>query len=133
MIFELIVVIIGKPLIRMLYGSEYEGAYYITLIICAGVIGMVFYKMIYSFNVANGDKNVNLYLLGISAIANVFLNAITIPFLGSYGAAIASLVSYFVCGVGFLFFFTRKTNIKLMDVVFIKKDDLKFLKGKIRR
>jgi O-antigen/teichoic acid export membrane protein len=131
MICEILVIIFGKPLIRVLYGSEYDGAYFITLIICAGVIGMVFYKMIYSFNVANGDKNVNLFLLGISALANIILNALTIPFLGSYGAAIASLVSYFVCGIGFLIFFSRKTGTKIWDIVVINKDDFVVLKQKL--
>ncbi len=131
MICEILVIIFGKPLIRVLYGSEYDGAYFITLIICAGVIGMVFYKMIYSFNVANGDKNVNLFLLGISALANIILNALTIPLLGSYGAAIASLVSYFVCGIGFLIFFSRKTGTKIWDIVVINKDDFVVLKQKL--
>ncbi|WP_029200388.1 oligosaccharide flippase family protein [Oribacterium sp. NK2B42] len=131
MICEILVIIFGKPLIRVLYGSEYDSAYFITLIICAGVIGMVFYKMIYSFNVANGDKNVNLFLLGISALANIILNALTIPLLGSYGAAIASLVSYFVCGIGFLIFFSRKTGTKIWDIVVINKDDFVVLKQKL--
>ena len=128
MVCELLVVVFGKPLIRLLYGSEYDGAYFITLIICAGVVGMVFYKMIYSYNVANGDKNVNLSLLGITALANILLNAISIPFLGSYGAAIASLVSYLVCGIGFLMHFSRKTGTKVLDVVLIKKDDFTVLR-----
>lgn len=131
MICELFIVLFGRVLIRILYGAEYEGAYYITLIICAGVIGMVFYKMIYSFNVANGEKNINLLLLSLSAVANIILNAVTIPLIGSYGAAIASLVSYFVCGIGFLVFFSRKTGIKISDIVFVKKDDFSFLKERV--
>ncbi len=130
---EILILIFGKPLIRILYGSEYESAYYITLIICAGVIGMVFYKMIYSYNVANGHKNVNLVLLGISACANIILNAITIPFFGSYGAAFASLISYFICGMGFLIYFNKKTGIRIRETVLVRRDDLLLLKEKLIR
>ena len=133
MMCEILVVLFGKPLIRLLYGAEYADAYYITLIICAGVIGMVFYKMIYSYNVANGHKNVNLMLLGVSALANVILNAITIPFIGEYGAATASLVSYFVCGVSFLVYFSKKTGVKISEVVFINKDDIILLTSKMKK
>ena len=133
MICEAAIVVFGKILIRLLYGAEYEDAYGITLIICAGVIGMVFYKMIYSYNVANGHKNVNFILLVFSALVNVVLNAIFIPLYGSYGAAIASLGSYFLCGASFLVFFVKKTNYKVLDVLLIKTDDIRYLLNMIRK
>ena len=130
---ELMLVILGKPLIRLMYGAEYEDSYFITLIICAGVVGMVFYKMIYSYNVANGHKNANLLLLLISALLNVVFNAVTIPFIGTYGAAAASLISYLMCGIGFLIFFKSKTGIKISEAIIIKKEDLMFFRKILKK
>ena len=128
LVCELLLVIFGKPIIRIMFGKEYENAYGIILIVCGGVLAMVFYKMIYSYNVTEGAKNVNLFLLGMSALLNIILNAVTIPSYGVYGAAIASLISYVVCGAGFLLYFCRKTKTKVSDVVIARRDDIIALK-----
>ena len=130
-IIEIVVLLFGKQIIFLFYGEEYANAYLTTVIICAGVIGMVFYKMIYSFNVVIGYKNTNLLILGISAFLNVALNALLIPVIGSNGAAVASLVSYLFCGVSFIVFFCRKTHVSLKDILLIRKTDLLLLKKAI--
>lgn len=131
-ISELFVLMFGKFLIRVIYGSEFEDAFFITIVIFLGVIGMVFYKMIYSYNVINGNKNINLLLLGFSAIVNLVLNIVLIPSFGSYGAAFSSLISYSACGLTFLMYFNRKTKIPVKDIVFVKKQDFMFVAEHLR-
>lgn len=126
-------VIFGKPLILLMYGPEYSGAYSITLIILAGVLGMVFYKMVYSYNVVNGHKKVNLVFLSIAAGLNVIVNAIMIPQIGTYGAAIASLISCSACGLVFLFYFCKKTNTPIKYMIFLQKEDMQLLKQFINK
>ena len=121
-------VLLGKPLILLMYGSEFSGAFTVTLIILAGALGMVFYKMVYSYNVVNGHKNINLAFLSIAAGSNVVVNAIMIPKIGTYGAAIASLLSCSVCGLVFLIYFCKKTNTPLKDMIILKKEDMQLLK-----
>lgn len=120
-------VVFGKPIICLLYGNEFGGSYLVTMILLAGVLGMVFYKMVYSYNVVNGHKNVNLILLGGAAILNVFMNIILIPSYGILGAATASLISYFFCGIGFLTYFCRQTQTPVTEMVIIKRKDIKMV------
>lgn len=129
LIFIVGIAIVGKPFINILYGSDYDSAYTVLLILVIGIIGMVFYKMVYSYNVVNGYKHINLILLGIAAASNVVINALLIPRWGMLGAAVASTCSYFVCGIGFLVFFHRKTNVPYRDVIIIKKEDMKLFKS----
>lgn len=121
-------ILLGKPFILFLYGNEYEDAYSIFLIMLAGVVGMVFYKMIYAHNVVHGKRIVNLIFLGIAAIANIVWNYLLIPYGGIFAAAWASVISYLVCGFAFLIYFciTEKVNIK--DVLFVKKSDIALFK-----
>ena len=129
-ICTLVMVIIGKDLICVLYGNEYKGSYTVTVIIILGVIGMVFYKMIYSYNTVNGMNKINLIILGISAIINIIINIALIPNIGILGAAIASLISYTVCGGLFILHFSKNTEIPIIDMIIIKKDDIKIMQSK---
>lgn len=123
----LLVAIIGKPLIIFAYGKEYADAYLITLIILLGVLGMVFYKVVYSYNVVIGKRRINFILLLCSAIINIMFNAIFITKFGVIGAGIASLIAFIVCGFAFLLFFTFNSKISIKDMFIIKKEDFKTL------
>ena len=125
--------IFGKPVIWLLYGAEFSGAYLVTMVLSAGILGMVFYKMVYSYNIVNGHKNVNLALLGIAAALNVFLNIVLIPLYGILGAAAASFVSYIVCGVSFLAYFCRKSKTPVFEMLIIKQEDIKMMLKYIKR
>ncbi|MCR5206173.1 MAG: polysaccharide biosynthesis C-terminal domain-containing protein [Lachnospiraceae bacterium] len=125
----LVLLVVAKPFVDILYGDEYSGAYEIIVILIVGIIGMVFYKMIYSYNVINGHKNINLLFLSIAAVVNIGVNAITIPYWGIYGAGLASSVSYLICGIVFLIYFCKKTGTPFSDMLLIKKSDLALMKG----
>jgi O-antigen/teichoic acid export membrane protein len=57
-LFCITAVIFGKLIIWLLYGDEFSNAYFVTMVLLAGILGMVFYKMVYSYNVVNGYTNV---------------------------------------------------------------------------
>lgn len=124
----LVLIIIGKPLILMLYGNEYKDAYIVLIILLLGVVGMVFYKMVFSFNVVNGKRLMNMILLGIAAGINIIANIFLIPSLGMIGAAIASTVSYFFCGLLFLVVFCKQNSIKAKEMIVVGREDIKNLK-----
>lgn len=126
-------VVFGKPMICLMYGNEFADSYMVTVTILAGVLGMVFYKMVYSFNVANGKKNVNLILLGIAAIVNIVSNVIAIPYWGIMGSAVASLFSCGLCGLSFLTYFCYTTKTSVIDMLLLKKADIEGLKQFTRR
>lgn len=123
-IMSLLLVVMGKPVVLFLYGAEYEQAYTVLLILMAGVIGMIFYKMIYAYNVVNGKKAINFIFLVIAALINIVGNYIFIPYGGMIAASWVSVISYIVCGVAFLVYFCAVEKIKLSDMLFIKKKDV---------
>lgn len=120
---------VGKPLITLLYGKEYEETYYIMVMMLIGVLGMIFYKMVYSYNVAQGKRAINLIFLGTAAVTNVIGNLILIPNLGIYGAAITSIVSYNVCGICFLVYFHKVSKISFKEILVVQKSDITVIKG----
>ena len=128
LVFVIMLILLGQPFVDLLYGKGYSGAYQVLAILLLGIIGMVFYKMVYSYNVINQHKLANLVMLGIAALANILANAILIPGYGIAGAAVASTVSYVICGICFLIFFCRKTGMPMLHMLLIRKEDFKLLK-----
>ena len=126
-------VLLGKPFVLLLFGAEFESAYYVMLILSIGVEAMIFYKMVYSYNISQGKRAISLAFLGISAIVNVFGNLFMIPLYGIWGAAIMSVGSYVLCGMCFLVYFLRVSGISLLKTVFIQKEDIHMFKQFIRK
>ncbi|MBR2927386.1 MAG: polysaccharide biosynthesis C-terminal domain-containing protein [Clostridia bacterium] len=125
----LLLALLGKWAILLLYGPEFDLAYYVMLIMLIGVEGMIFYKMVYSYNVSRGKRTINLIFLGLSAVVNVIGNLILIPLYGIIGAAIMSVVSYLVCGICFLVYFHCVSQVPITQILFPQKEDLDMLKG----
>lgn len=126
-------IILGKPFINFMYGAEFMDSYVVTCIIMFGVPSMILYKMTTSLYVANGKQGFYLFTLCVSAVSNIVLNLIFIPFMGKIGAAIASAISYNVCGFVFYGRFMLDYNIKWYDSLFLKKSDIKLILGKIKK
>ncbi len=124
-----ILVIVGKPLMLFMYGPEYSDSYPVMVLMLAGVIGMIFYKMIYSYNIAHGKRVVNLIFLGTAAIVNIIGNYILLPLLGAFGAAIVSVISYILCGMCFLVYFHKVSKIPILKLVIIQKEDFRMIRG----
>ena len=129
----LLLALIGKPFVNLLYGEEFGDAYYVMLLMLIGVIGMIFYKMIYSYNISKGKRWINLLFLGIAAIVNIIGNIIAIPLWGIWGAALVSVTSYMLCGICFLVYFWRVSGIPAWRLLVPQREDLTMIKGFLRR
>lgn len=124
----IIFMICGKPIIKLLYGADFMGAYNVLVISSFGTVFMVFLKMISQYNIVNKRQFANLLMLSISVVTNIALNLLLIPHLGIEGAAIASFAGHFVCGICFVLYFRKKSGTRFRDIVFLKKEDLSFFK-----
>lgn len=120
---------VGKLFICILFGESYRESYDIMVILLIGVVGMIFYKMIYSYNVVNGLQRINLIILGVAAIVNIIVNCFAIPKYGIIGAAVASAISYNLCGVGFLAWFLSMNKIQLRNMLIPQRADIHMLKA----
>lgn len=116
--------VLGKPIIYLLYGAEYEGAYNVLIISSFGTVFMVFLKMISQYNIVNKRQLANLLMLAVSVVTNIVLNLVLIPHFEIEGAAFASLAGHFVCAVCFITYFCQKTDVRLRELILPQKDDL---------
>lgn len=100
--------VLGKYFLDFFYGSEYVLAYKTTITLFCGVIPMIAFKLIHPIYVNEGKSMVVVSLLGVSILANSLSSYFLIPSFGAFGAAIASVVSYSICGS--LFYFKYKMD-----------------------
>lgn len=117
------VVICSDSFVFWVYGEAFTGAGDITKIILIGIVGMIFYKMVYVYNISEGNRAVSLGFLAIAAFANVLGNIVFIPSLGVKGAAITSVLSYTLCGFCFLIYYQRKTQIPFRKILLVQPED----------
>jgi len=113
----------GRVFVNTLFGHEFLSAYSIMLVLLLGVFPMIFYKMIYAFNVVYGYKMVNFNILFSSAILNIALNKFLIPIMGVLGAAWTSVFSYSLSGILFALYFNKKVRLPYREMILIKKQD----------
>ena len=123
------IILLGYPFINILYGNEYSGAYNVTVIIVFGIISMVFYKIISTYNIVHGKQKTNVILLGSSIIINIISNLVMIPIMGYKGAAVASVVSYSMCSILFLIIFSKDSGIDMKKLILVQKEDFLIIKN----
>lgn len=110
-------VILGKWFLNLMYGQEYVAAYPLVLMLFTGTLPMVLYKLIHPIYIANGKTKIVVILLSIAVVSNFMGNILLIPRLEGMGAAIASVISYSICGVAFYFKFTKDFSVNILSSV----------------
>jgi O-antigen/teichoic acid export membrane protein len=129
----LIILIFGKIIIYILYGTEYLEAYFVTIIVFLGIPSMVVYKLLTPLYNANGKQKKCFIILLISVITNVCLNFVMIPLYGKTGAAISTVISYTICGMILFIDFIKMYKLQWKDFIFIKKSDISSVTKKIKK
>ena len=94
---------------------------------------MVFFKMIAQYNVVNKKQIINVIMLSVSVLVNIVLNILLIPKYGIIGAAIASIIGYFICAIVFVVYFSKVSSIPIREIVFLTKDDLTLIKNVVNK
>lgn len=118
-------IVFGETLIRIFFGDAYIDAYLVTLLIVIGVPFMAMFKVLNPLIQARGEWGYYISMLFMAAVSNVVFNIIMIKTWGMYGAAISSIISYAIAGIGLLIYFRKTFDIKYLDCLMIKKDDIK--------
>lgn len=127
------ILLLGKPVIRLLAGAEYLPAYPVTVLLIAGIIPMSYFKIIGTLLLAQGKKLVYLGMLTASVLVNIVCNMFTIPLWGKMGAALSSVVSYMVAGGCFLAYYLRMYDIPARDVFLFRPEEVSRLKGMLAK
>ena len=110
----IVMTVIATPVIRNLFGPEYERAGEILAIhIWAGVF--IFMRALLSkWIIVENALLFSLLSHGLGAVVNVALNLFLIEHYGGYGAAIATLISYAAASYFALFFASKTRPIAMM-------------------
>lgn len=116
-------VILGKKFITIFYGMQFSDSYFCTVILFLGCLSMVIYKLIHPIYIAKGKQVVIVKILSLSVLLNIVANIILIPIFSIYGAAIASVLSYSLCSMFFLYTFCKEYSIKWTDFFKLEKKD----------
>ena len=125
----LLIFALGKPVIWLMYGAEYEGAYSVILITAVGILAVIFFKLIAQYNIVNKKQYLNVILLSIAIVVDVVLNLIFIPLWGIQGAAFATSAGNVVCGIVFILYFSRVSGIPVSKIVLLQKSDLRYARS----
>ena len=121
-----VIILIGKPVINLLYGAEYAGAYSIVTITAAGTLAIVYFKIIAQYNIVNKKQILNVYMLSIAVVVDIVFNLFFIPIWGIQGAALATSIGNIICGVVYIIYFRSVSNIPIRKMIFIQETDIKF-------
>lgn len=124
--------IFGNFAITLLYGSEFSDAYLVTLILSIGAISMVYFKMIGVVLLAEGKRWIFFFVLLLSVLANIFFNILTIPVFGMYGAALSSILSYSLSGVGFVIYFSKDKSVQIKNILLFNTSEIMVIRKLIK-
>lgn len=112
--------ILSQPLLNILATSEYAVGGILVLLISLGIILQGIYLLnVYIVAVAKQTKWLPL-MIAVAAATNVGINLVLIPRIGIMGAAISTLVSYFVLAT-IVTVWARKVVSYKIDVKFLAK------------
>lgn len=125
-------VALGKPFIGLVYGRKFVDAYFVTILLFLGIPAMSWFKLIYQLYIAEGRRWISFGVLLLSSVINVVANIVLIPIWDINGAAVASVLSYFCCGVIFLFTYSRKIGKPLYKMFIPTPKDFSVLFKKAR-
>ncbi|MGN1270359.1 MAG: oligosaccharide flippase family protein [Clostridia bacterium] len=126
----LIICIIGilcKPLVTILYGSEYEQSGGLMVILLLGISFVAIGKVAPAYFCTDGRTKIHLKVSGMVLIINIILNSIFVPRIGVNGAAIASTIAYIVYGVTYIILL-KKDGITIKELLIPKKEDFYIIK-----
>lgn len=111
------IMIFGWILFPFIFGDDFLYSYYIFLVLSLATLNESITRVIVSwFKAKNKAKeliNVSIFCV----LVNIILNIILIPTLHLYGAALASVISYFLRSIIVLFKFKKYTNDNFFNVL----------------
>ena len=111
--------ILMKPWLTVMNTPEdiFADAYAYIMIISGGILAQMLYNLLASILRALGNSKVPLYFLILSALLNIVLDLVLIIVfhMGAAGAAVATVISQGVSGIGCLFYIVKKVPLLKMQ------------------
>lgn len=116
------IALLSGPIVNLLYGSEYQDAAPVLAIHLWGSVGVFLGIASSQYLLVEHLQKISFYRTFIGMICNILLNLLLIPSMGAKGAAIATVISYFLATFSLVFFkSTRGHAIHLLISPFVRK------------
>jgi O-antigen/teichoic acid export membrane protein len=122
----IILLVLGKYIIILFFGSAFLPALLPLQILLPGVIALSITKVLGNEIAGRGKPIINTYIAGISLAINIPLNLVLIPKIGIAGAALASTISYLASAVFAVIAFVKISKVNWIELLIMKSDDFKF-------
>lgn len=113
----------ARPVIRLLFGSEFVAAAEATRVLLLGVSAVAVARVFANAIAAKGRPGVNLAIVAVAAAVNIVLNIYLVPRHGIAGAALASTASYSLMLIE-LPVYARLTRTRTRDLLRPRRSDL---------
>ncbi|GEM_PF-3657565 len=124
-LLSIAVLIIAKPVIVFLYGSEYSPVSKALFSILWGITIFPFYKFLSVDFAAKKQLGIGILASSIGVAVNVAANIFMIPRYGIIGAGLATSLSYSVLSIVLIVFFTRQNRIGLRELLIVNGEDFR--------
>lgn len=120
-------VLVGRPLIRILYGQQYLGAWQVFILLIPAIIGLTLGGLFNTFLWSKGFPVFTIIAPACTALLKAGLGFALIPGSGTAGAAISSSIAYVAWFLMLLsWYFSTHPEQKLQQLM-IKKQDIRQL------
>jgi len=120
----LAMMLVGQPLIVLLYGSEFSQSVIPFLVLAPSGLFYTVTKLLATSLTAQGRPQASLYGGMISVPIMIGANIVLIPWLDATGAALASNLAYAVYAAYLVWYFRSVTRLTLRDVFLPTRVDL---------
>ncbi|NEG55143.1 MATE family efflux transporter [Bifidobacterium platyrrhinorum] len=105
--------VFGEAFLGIMYGDEYRVAFPTVMTVFIGILPMVAFKLIHPIYVNEGKSLIVVGLLSVSVVANIVMACFLVPLYAAFGAALATVGSYTVCGLLFSMKFLKDYHLKI--------------------
>lgn len=117
-------IMLGDKLLYYFYGADFAKGYPTLVVLLVAQIVTIFQSFYLTYLGALDLQKEAFKVTSISAVANIVLNAVLIPIIGTTGAAVATLVTIFVNAI-----LAQLILLRIVNVVFKDSDLLNILKA----
>jgi len=123
------VFVLVEPVVRLLYGPDFEGAILATRCLLPGVWSLGVNGVLMNHFGGQGMPGVTITAPALGLLLNVALNLAMVPRFGILGAALSSSAAYALMLAVSLVTFVRRGRLRLRDSLLMKTEDVRFILG----
>lgn len=117
MIISLILVLFGRIIIVVLFGSAFEGSVFLMYVLLPGILALGITRILGAHFQGSGRPELGTLMVAFSFVETVVLDIILIPKIGALGAAIASTIAYITSALIGLIIFTKLWNVNIFNIL----------------